>query len=106
VVRAKEVLPVTIASEEWTAADLQRLQRLDAAGMSIADIAHELGRSDAAISDHLAIVRARAGSIPTPLADKATELEWNGPDEEGDVPPPTGRQADDSAAWVHSDKNS
>ena len=30
--------------------------------------------------------------------------DWLGPDEEGDVIPPTGRPDDDSAAWVHVDE--
>jgi hypothetical protein len=51
-----------------------------------------LGRSEAA-------VRAQLDREP-PIT--APPLEWNGPDEEGDVLPPAGRIDDDPSAWVHS----
>ena len=90
-------------AEEWTSAELARLQSLDAEGVSVSGIAASMGRSAAAIRDQLPIVRARQGAVPIPVKPGAGGLEWNGPDEEGDVPPPTGRSDDDPAAWVHSD---
>lgn len=88
---------------EWTDADLALLQSLDAAGTPIARIARRLGRDEAAVEDHLVIARARKATIPTP-EPAASAPEWNGPDEEGDVPPPSGRRDDDRAAWVHADR--
>lgn len=44
------------------------------------------------------------GATPTPAQPPAREPlddDWMGPDEEGDVIPPTGRPDDDSSAWVH-----
>lgn len=88
-------------SREWTDAELAELQRLDGAGHDADRIADLLDRSTDEIRDHLSIVRAREGSVPGP--DPA-DLEWNGPDEEGDVPPPSGRADDDPGAWVHSEQ--
>lgn len=93
----------------WTDTDLDILQSMDAAGLPIDQMARRLGRSGADIGDHLAIVRARTGAVPFPgervhRADEdAAERRWEGPDEEGDVPLPDGRRADDPAAWVHID---
>ena len=86
---------------EWTDADLALLQSLDAAGTPLAQIARRLGRSEAAIEDHLTIVRARHGTLPVPEAEPGPPS-WHGSDEEGDVRPPEGGRADDDpAAWVH-----
>jgi len=85
---------------EWTNADLALLQSLDAAGTPIQQIARRLGRTEDAIVSHLPIVRSRKGTLPIPQP-AAGDPEWHGPDEEGDVPPPTGRADDDPAAWVH-----
>ncbi|MGF7148897.1 hypothetical protein FHS96_002525 [Sphingomonas zeicaulis] len=44
------------------------------------------------------------GSTPTPAPLPEREPlddDWMGPDEEGDVIPPTGRPDDDKSAWVH-----
>lgn len=92
-----------MAEAEWTDADLALLHSLDAAGVPIAQIARRLGRDAASIEARLPIARAREGSIPVPDARIAAP-EWNGPDEEGDVSPPSGRDAADWAAWVHIDK--
>ncbi|WP_340316532.1 helix-turn-helix transcriptional regulator [Rhizorhabdus argentea] len=88
---------------EWTEADLELVQRLDVAGASVAEIARRLGRSEHAIRDHLPIVRARLGTPPTPRGGDNEEQGWFGPDEEGDVPPPSEGQQDKLAAWVHND---
>jgi len=87
---------------EWTDVDLALLRRLDSAGHGIGEIARRMDREEASILDHLSVLRAREGEIPGP--DPAA-LEWNGPDEEGDVAPPTGRAEDDPSAWVHSEPN-
>lgn len=93
-----------MADSEWTAADLDLLQSMDAAGLPIDQMARRLGREQSAIEDHLPIVRARKGSVPFPGERvNRSEQDWEGPDEEGDVPLPDGRRADDSAAWVHID---
>lgn len=91
----------------WTDTDLDILQSMDAAGLPIDQMARRLGRSEADIGDHLAIVRARTGAVPFPgervhhADEDRAERSWEGPDEEGDVPLPSGGRADDSAAWVH-----
>jgi hypothetical protein len=90
--------------DEWTDGELARLRSLAEAGPSVSDMARELGRSEAAIRERLAIEQARRRATPAKAASGAA-LEWNGPDEEGDVPPPTGRADDDPAAWVHSDRS-
>ncbi|MGH6782273.1 MAG: hypothetical protein ACREB5_09225, partial [Sphingomonadaceae bacterium] len=67
-------------------------------------MARRLGRSEAAIADHLAIVRARTGAVPFPGERiHGTDQDWRGPDEEGDVPLPDGKRATDPSAWVHID---
>ena len=38
---------------------------------------------------------------PAPPPREPLDDDWMGPDEEGDVLPPTGRPDDDSGAWVH-----
>ncbi|PTD20007.1 hypothetical protein CV103_12605 [Sphingomonas fennica] len=89
---------------EWTDTDLDLMQSMDAAGMAPDVIARRLGRSEAAIRDHLPIVRARTGAVPYPgESPRRPGQDWQGPDEEGDVPLPDGRRADDPAAWVHID---
>lgn len=93
-----------MTDSEWTEADLDLLQSLDAAGTPIDQIARRLGRTTAAIERHLAVARERKGSLPVPGRDEEG-AEWNGPDEEGDVEPPSGRPPDDAAAWVHSARN-
>ena len=92
-----------MSDPEWTDADLALLQSLDAAGVPLDQIARRLGRETAAIEDHLAIARAREATIPAPIAAPGP-ADWNGPDEEGDVTPPSEGRADDAAAWVHADK--
>lgn len=89
-----------MSDPEWTDADLALLQSLDAAGAPMEQIARRLGRTEEAIVSHLPIVRSREGTLPIPQRSPA-DNEWHGPDEEGDVPPPTGRADDDPAAWVH-----
>lgn len=79
--------------DRWTSGEIEILRGLAAAGRTPAEIAPRIGRSEQA-------VRARLDR-ESPLS--AAPLEWNGPDEEGDVQPPTGRADDDPAAWVHSD---
>lgn len=87
---------------EWTDADLDLLQSLDAANASIETIARRLGRPADEIEAQLPIVRARRGAIPFPGEGNQDETYHPvGPDEEGDVPPPLDRPADDTAAWVH-----
>lgn len=88
---------------EWTEADLELVQRLDAAGAPVAEIARRLGRSEHAVQDHLPIVRARLGTPPMPRGSDDDAQGWFGPDEEGDVPPPSENQQDKLAAWVHND---
>ena len=85
---------------EWTETDLALLQSLDAADEQLAMIARRLGRTEDAIVAKLPVARARQPTLPIPIRDDAGG--WLGPDEEGDVPPPTGRAEDDPAAWVHS----
>ncbi|ATE64809.1 hypothetical protein [Rhizorhabdus dicambivorans] len=89
---------------EWTDADLALLQSLDAAGTPIEQIARRLGRDPQAIEAHLPIARARKGVIPVP-EPRASAPRWNGPDEEGDVGPPSGRDEADPSAWVHIGKS-
>lgn len=79
--------------DHWTSGEIEILMGLATAGRSPAEIAPRLGRTEASVRARLALEDARP----------AAPLEWNGPDEEGDVPPPTGRADDDPAAWVHSD---
>jgi hypothetical protein len=86
---------------EWTDTDLALLQSLDAADTPLAMIARRLGRSEDALAAKLPEARARPQTLPIPHRD--AEGEATGPDEEGEVPPPTGREADDLAAWVHND---
>lgn len=90
---------------EWTEADLDLLQSLDAAGTPVEQIARRLGRMIGAVEAHLKIAREREGRIPVPQRHE-DGAEWIGPDEEGDVQQPTGRPLDDSAAWVHSSPKS
>lgn len=86
---------------EWTDTDLALLQSLDAGGTPIDQIARRLGRDEAAVRDHLTIVRARNGPVPFPgEGPRNDEHPASGSDEEGDVPPPTGRPLNDKAAWV------
>ena len=92
-----------MAEAEWTDADLALLQSLDAAGVPIEQIARRLGRDAEAVESRLPIARGRKATIPVPEA-RIADPEWNGPDEEGDVNPPSGRDAADRAAWVHIDK--
>ena len=93
-----------MADAEWTDTDLNLLQSMDAAGLPIDHMARRLGRDAASIRDHLPIVRARVGAVPYPGERlRQTDQPWEGPDEEGDVPLPEGRRADDPAAWVHID---
>jgi hypothetical protein len=94
-------MEVLMNDPEWTDADLDLLQSLDAAGTSSEQIARRLGRSVEAIEAHLRVAREREGILPVPQRDP-DEGDWNGPDEEGEVQPPTGRPLDDPAAWVHS----
>lgn len=87
---------------EWTDTDLALLQSLDAGGAPIDQIARRLGRDEADVRDHLGIVRARSGPVPYPgEGPQNNEHCVSGSDEEGDVPPPTGRSLHDRAAWVH-----
>lgn len=93
-----------MTGSEWTDADLDLLQSMDAAGLPIDQMARRLGRDKAAIEDHLPIVRARTGAVPFPGERvPRSHQDWEGPDEEGEVPLPDGRRADDPAAWVHID---
>lgn len=93
-----------MAEREWTDTDLDLLQSMDAAGLPIDQMARRLGRDAAAIEGRLPIVRARRGAVPFPGERVHRERDdWEGPDEEGDVPLPDGRRADDPAAWVHID---
>ena len=93
-----------MARDDWTDTDLDLLQSMDAAGLPIDQMARRLGRSEAAICDHLTIVRNRQGAVPFPGERiHRTDQDWEGPDEEGDVPLPKGGRADDTAAWVHID---
>lgn len=87
--------------KEWTDADLAILQSLDAAGTDLSIIARRLGRSDDATADKLPIARARLNPLPTPAAGPDDKDEWLGPDEEGDVEPPSGLNDADPSAWVH-----
>ncbi|KQX19281.1 MULTISPECIES: hypothetical protein [unclassified Sphingomonas] len=82
-------------ADEWTSGEIEILRGLAAAGRSPAEIAPRLGRSEASVRAQLSLEDGRPAAPP----------EWNGPDEEGDVPPPTGRASDDPAAWVHSDRH-
>lgn len=96
-------MPTSPASG-WTATDLDLLQSMDAAGLPIDQMARRIGRDEAAIRECLPVVRARLRDIPFPgerIHHK--DQDWHGPDEEGDVPLPDGRRADDPAAWVHTD---
>ncbi len=86
---------------DWTETDLALLQSLDAADTPLAMIARRLGRPEEALVAKLPEARARPQTLPTPWRDE--EDEAVSPDEEGEVPPPTGRDGDDPAAWVHSD---
>lgn len=79
--------------DQWTSGEIEILRGLAAAGRTPAEIAPRLGRSEQAVREQL------DRESPPSVAP----LEWNGPDEEGDVLPPTGRAGDDPAAWVHSD---
>jgi predicted transcriptional regulator len=79
--------------DRWTSGEIEILRGLAAAGRSPDEIAPRLGRTETSVRAQLA--REKAPS--------ATPPEWNGPDEEGDVLPPTGRADDDPAAWVHSE---
>ncbi|WP_380878851.1 hypothetical protein ACFB49_18960 [Sphingomonas sp. DBB INV C78] len=89
---------------DWTDTDLDLLHSMDAAGLPVDQMARRLGRCEEAVCDHLAIVRARTGAVPFPGERvHRADQHWEGPDEEGDVPLPDGRPADDSAAWVHID---
>lgn len=81
--------------DQWTSGEIEILRSLAAAGRSPAEIAPRLGRTEVS-------VRAQLDRV---AAIRAAPLEWNGPDEEGDVLPPTGRADDDPSAWVHSDLN-
>lgn len=78
--------------DHWTSGEIEILRSLATAGRSPAEIAPRLGRTEASVRARLALEDGRP----------AAPAEWNGPDEEGDVPPPTGRAEDDPAAWVHS----
>lgn len=89
------------ADAAWTETDLALLQSLDAADTPLAMIARRLGRSEDALVAKLPEARARRQTLPTP--GREGTVNWNGPDEEGDVTPPTARDDDDPAAWVHSD---
>jgi hypothetical protein len=80
--------------DQWTSGEIEILRSLAAAGRSPAEIAPRLDRTESSVRAQL----AQEDSQPAPL-------EWNGPDEEGDVPPPTGRDDDDPAAWVHIDRH-
>jgi len=92
-----------VSDPEWTQADLELVQQLDTAGAPVSEIARRLGRREQAIQDHLPIVRARHGTPPIPRGSDDDEQAWFGPDEEGDVPPPSEGQQDQIAAWVHDD---
>jgi len=86
------------SESEWTEEYRNELRRLDRSGATVRAIADELGRSEGDVANALAAIRrsdARQNADPS-------QLEWNGPDEEGDVQPPSGRPDDDPAAWVHS----
>jgi hypothetical protein len=79
--------------DQWTSGEIEILRGLAAAGRTPAEIAPRMGRSEQSVRERL-----DRESPPS-----AAPLEWNGPDEEGDVQPPTGRADDDTGAWVHSD---
>lgn len=81
--------------DRWTSGEIEILWGLAAAGRSPAEIAPRLGRTEASVRAQLALEKAPTVAKP----------EWNGPDEEGDVLPPSGRADDDPAAWVHSDRH-
>ena len=85
---------------EWTDADLDIMQSLDAAQASVEEIARRLGRSSDDIERELPVARSRKGVLPIPSrSDDGDEEAWFGPDEEGDVEP--ARSPGDTAAWVH-----
>ncbi|SNT08401.1 hypothetical protein SAMN06295912_13816 [Sphingomonas laterariae] len=89
---------------DWTKTDLDLLHSMDKAGLPVDQMARRLGRTEDAIAGHLAEVRARTGPVRFPGERiHSTRQDWQGPDEEGDAPLPTGKRADDTATWVHID---
>jgi hypothetical protein len=76
---------------DWTGEDLDRLRALEAEGLSLAVIADRLGRTVNDVQDRLTLIHA-GSNVPS-----------YGPDEEGDVPVPSGPRSDDPAAWAHVD---
>ncbi|RVT90435.1 hypothetical protein [Sphingomonas crocodyli] len=84
---------------EWTPADLDLIQSLDKAGEPVAVISRRVGRAEHLVEAALPDVRKRPQKLPTPARREVDD--WLGPDEEGEVLPPSGPVDDDHAAWVH-----
>jgi hypothetical protein len=91
-----------MAGPEWTRMDLDLIHSMTQGGATIEQVARRLGRPEADIEAILPTALARDSAVPVQPADHGAN-NWFGADEEGDVPPPTGRPLDDPAAWVHTD---
>ncbi|WP_129586168.1 hypothetical protein [Sphingomonas montana] len=87
---------------EWTRMDLDLIHSMVEGGGTTEQIARRLGRTEADIDAILPTALARDSAVPVQDAGHGAN-KWFGADEEGDVPPPTGRPLDDPAAWVHTD---
>jgi DNA-binding NarL/FixJ family response regulator len=57
----------------WSAADEQRLSKMNAAGASLSEIASAMNRTEAAIENRIHLLKQRAGSAGT-ASDRAREL--------------------------------
>jgi short-subunit dehydrogenase len=91
----------TGAASHWTDTDLDLLHSLNEGGATQEQMARRLGRPVSEIHRVLPTVQSRPDRIPVQTADHGANA-WFGADEEGDVPPPTGRPLNDTAAWVHT----
>ncbi|MFD1952051.1 hypothetical protein ACFSGX_14855 [Sphingomonas arantia] len=87
---------------EWTQMDLDLVHSMLEGGATPEQIARRLGRTEADIAAIRPTALAHDSAVPVQDANHGANA-WFGADEEGDVPPPTGRPLDDPAAWVHTD---